>query len=63
MRHMGSKRLETERLLLRPFSVTDAEIMFRNWASDERVTKYLTWQAYESVEQLQNTYHNLKLEI
>ena len=50
MRHMGSKRLETGRLLLRPFSVSDAEPMFRNWAGDPEVTKYLTWKTHDSVE-------------
>ena len=43
-------RLETERLILRPFTMEDAEPMFRNWASDDEVTKHLTWPTHESVE-------------
>ena len=35
MEHKGTKRIETERLTLRPFRVEDAEAMYRNWASDE----------------------------
>ena len=35
MEHKGTKRIETERLTLRPFRVEDAEAMHRNWASDE----------------------------
>ena len=42
MIHQGTKVLETERLLLRPFRAEDAEAMFRNWASDPEVTRYLT---------------------
>lgn len=50
MRHSGSKVLQTERLVLRPFAVADAEAMFGNWAGDGEVTKYLTWTPHESVE-------------
>ena len=46
MKHQGTRRLETERLLLRPFALSDAEAMYRNWASDPRVTEYLTWPAH-----------------
>jgi len=51
MEHKGTKRLETERLLLRPFLVTDGPAMYRNWASDPAVCRFLTWQphAAESV--------------
>lgn len=47
--HKGTVQLETSRLILRPFRVSDAEEMFRNWANDTRVTKYLLWRAHESV--------------
>ena len=42
--------IETERLLLRKIKETDAEPMFRNWASDPEVTKYMTWNAHENIE-------------
>ena len=42
MEHKGTKTIETERLTLRPFRAEDAEAMFRNWASDPEVTKFLT---------------------
>ena len=50
MKHCGTQRIETERLVLRRFSIDDAEAMCRNWASDPEVTKYLTWPAHSSVE-------------
>lgn len=46
--HKGTQRLLTERLLLRPFRTEDAEPMFRNWASDPEVAKFLTWPPHES---------------
>ena len=41
--------LKTERLVLRPFEVTDANSMFDTWASDPEVTKYVTWDAHKDV--------------
>ncbi len=48
--HKGTQTLETYRLILRRAVGEDAEPMFRNWASDPEVTKYLTWPTYEKVE-------------
>ena len=39
MKHCGTQRMETKRLLLRRFSIQDADAMYRNWASDPEVTK------------------------
>ena len=43
MEHKGTKRLETPRLILRRFAVEDAPAMYKNWASDPDVTKFMTW--------------------
>lgn len=48
MHHIGTQRIETERLVLRPFVLEDAAPMYRNWASDPEVTKYLTWQTHQN---------------
>lgn len=50
MEHKGTRRIETKRLILRPFGEGDAEPMFRNWASDPQVTKFLTWPVHGSLE-------------
>ena len=50
MRHLGARVLHTLRLILRPFREEDAEAMFRNWASDPQVTKFLTWPTHANVE-------------
>lgn len=49
MNHKGTIRIETERLILRRFTIEDADIMYRNWASDDEVTKYLTWPTHADV--------------
>lgn len=50
MNHLGTKVLETQRLILRPFNENDAQAVFDNWASDDEVTKYLTWPTHQCVE-------------
>ncbi len=50
MKHIGTKTLDTERLILRKFCLSDADTMFKNWARDDEVTKYLTWPTHMSVE-------------
>lgn len=48
--HKGTQIIETERLILRRAAAADAEAMYRNWASDPEVTRFLTWPAYTSVD-------------
>lgn len=48
--HKGTVTLETERLILRRFKVSDAPAMYKNWASDSEVTQYLQWQPHVSAE-------------
>ncbi|MFA7673892.1 MAG: GNAT family N-acetyltransferase [Clostridia bacterium] len=50
MKHLGTVRIETERLVLRKFTMDDAEAMFSNYASDPEVSKFLTWPAHADVE-------------
>ena len=49
MTHKGTQTIETSRLILRRAVRGDAEPMFRNWASDPEVTKYLTWPFHSSI--------------
>ena len=48
LKHLGTERLETSRLILRQFESKDAAAIFQNWASDPEVTRYLTWTAHEN---------------
>ena len=50
MKHCGTQKIETDRLILRRFVSEDAAAMYNNWASDSEVTKYLTWPTHPNVE-------------
>ena len=39
--HKGTVRLESDRLILRQFQLSDAYGMYKNWASNTIVTKNL----------------------
>ena len=54
LNHKGTNIIETERLVLRPFRSEDAPVMFRNWAGDREVPKYLTWNVHRSVADTEN---------
>lgn len=47
--HKGTVELATPRLTLRRLSVDDAQEMYQNWACDPQVTRFLTWEPYQSV--------------
>lgn len=51
LQHKGTVILETERLILRPFTMEDVQPMSHNWASDPEVAKYLTWTAHTNEEE------------
>ena len=46
---MKTPILETERLILRPLCAEDANAVFE-WASDERVAKYMIYPKHKSIE-------------
>ncbi len=47
--HKGTVRIETKRLILRPFTLSDVQDMYENWASDPDVTRYLTWLPHRDI--------------
>ena len=49
MNHLGTVILETNRLVLRPFTLEDAPAMYTNWAGDPEVTRHLTWPTHDSL--------------
>ncbi len=50
LNHQGTKKLETERLILRQFKIEDYVEMYNNWACEDAVTKFLTWQTHTNLD-------------
>lgn len=50
MKHLGTKRIETNRLILRRFTLEDTEPMFNNWGSRDAVTKFLSWPTHKTLD-------------
>lgn len=48
MQHKGTQPLETARLMLRSFTMADAAPAFRNWTSDDQVTRFLRWPTHQT---------------
>ena len=46
MNNLGTKRLETDRLILRKIDKEDYKQAYENWCSKEEVTKYVTWSKH-----------------
>ena len=54
MKHAGTQTIKTTRLTLRKLELTDAEMMFSNWASDDDVTRFLRWDAHKTIDDSKN---------
>jgi ribosomal-protein-alanine N-acetyltransferase len=50
--------LETKRLRLRKPVLQDADVIFREYAQDPEVTKYLTWRPNRSIEETREFMHS-----
>jgi ribosomal-protein-alanine N-acetyltransferase len=51
MKHFGTQTIETARLILRQYKMTDAEDMFRNWVADQEVSKFWGWEPHDDIEE------------
>jgi [ribosomal protein S5]-alanine N-acetyltransferase len=47
--HTGTVLLETERLILRGLKREDAPTVFKNWASDTEVAKFMRWNPHADI--------------
>lgn len=50
MNFIGTKILETERLILRKVTVADADIAYKSWCTSDEVSKYVMWEKHRNVE-------------
>lgn len=48
--HKGTVPIKTKRLVLRKFIMNDKHAVYHNMTSDAQMTKYLSWETHESLE-------------
>lgn len=46
--HLGTVQLNTERLILKRISLNDSYTMFANFACDDKVSRYMSWDAFNN---------------
>ena len=49
MQHKGTITIDTKRLRLRAFELSDTEAAYKNWTSDEKVTEFLRWPTHTDI--------------
>ena len=49
MEHKGTVEIETNRLILRKFTINDINATFKNWTSNDKVTEYLRWPTHKDI--------------
>lgn len=54
MELIGTKTIETERLLLRKYTINDSGDMYNNWAKHEDCFKFLPWEPCISIHEAEN---------
>lgn len=62
MINVGTRTIETKRLILRKLEISDLEQVYNNWCSDPKVSKYVTWDMHKNIEQTKE-YINFKLDL
>lgn len=53
-----TKTIETERLILRKAKIEDAEDIFYNYASKDKVTKFLSWKSHKKIDETKSYLNN-----
>ena len=48
---MKTPIIETERIILRPLTVADAEVVFEGWGRDKEVARFMRWNLHNNVEE------------
>ena len=48
--HFGTTKINTDRLYLKKINIADALQMYNNFASDDRVSRYMSWESFKTSE-------------
>ena len=56
MKFIGTKTLETDRLILRKVTAADAIKAYQNWCSNDNVARHVAWEKHKNVDETQKLY-------
>lgn len=62
MEQIGTKQLETKRLILRKLTIEDANEAFSNWCNSTKVDRYVLWKQHENVDVTKRQFEKWVLE-
>jgi len=54
LKEIGTKTIETDRLILRKFTLSDVDGMYNNWATDIETCRILYWNVHDNKEVTQS---------
>lgn len=60
LKHLGTVELNTERLILKRISLNDSYKMFTNFAGDNQVSRYMSWDSFDNETQVYKYFVNGK---
>ena len=49
--HVGTKQIETSRIILRRYKMDDAGDMYANWVTDPAVSRFWSWKPHKDIEE------------
>lgn len=52
LKHLGTIELNTDRLILKRISLNDSYKMYVNFAGDNKVARYMSWDAFNNETQV-----------
>lgn len=62
MKQIGTKQIETKRLILRKLTKDDANEAFYNWCNSTQVDRYVLWKQHQNVDVTKNQFEKWELE-
>jgi RimJ/RimL family protein N-acetyltransferase len=51
LNHIGTQKIDTNRLTLRRYEVSDADDIFLNWVTDKEVTRFWNWEPHKDIKE------------
>lgn len=58
LKEIGMKTLETNRLILRKFTLDDVEDMYNNWGTDPETCRMLSWNVHKDKDETASVISN-----